>query len=295
MTDPDAIDAHCLSEIEPLAEIVTCALGIIAPAVADEEMCRGMIASAIIWCRDKHEEVKEVKEYKRERRRGRPREATKLFAAKSALILLRAYGWRAGLTESVPHGQVAGSFFRLASVLYEGATREKNANLQRQCRAASHWNRAYQQRIHDHETNGEPQNLLVVTDDTEWRALAREAGWDVPHPYDLQTGKLRPEAELQRMHAKLKEAVIAKGNDGLLIWWDDAAPGYDWPKGENRLLRIVFERPQMKHFPEGRREGGCGCPACRVIAGCRLVFRSGRSRRRCDCAVCRVRREGTPE
>ena len=94
------------------------------------------------------------------------------------------------------------------------------------------------------------QNPLVITDGAQWRALTREAGWDVPNP----SGK--SEADLQQLTGKLQEIVKAKGHDGIVVWWDDAERGDIGKNGENiKLLRNVFDKPQVISYREPAAAG----------------------------------------
>jgi hypothetical protein len=80
-------------------------------------------------------------------------------------------------------------------------------------------------------------NPLVIRNDDEWRALTREAGWRYPNPYGS------PKEEVSKWIDQLKQTIISKGHDGLIIQMDkegDAA----------KTLRDVFGHDQVVVYPK---------------------------------------------
>ena len=84
------------------------------------------------------------------------------------------------------------------------------------------------------------QKPLIIKSDQEWRALTREAGWQVPNPTGL------PKDQVLGMTQRLKQIVQAKGHDGIIVHWDDSTPyDIDSQGRDIKLLRNVFDTPQV--------------------------------------------------
>lgn len=87
------------------------------------------------------------------------------------------------------------------------------------------------------------QSPLVIRSDEAWRALTREAGWDVPNLYGQSQGKI------EELTAALRELVLARGHDGVIVHWDDAVRGDIDPEGRGiKLLRNVLGDPQVVDY-----------------------------------------------
>lgn len=89
------------------------------------------------------------------------------------------------------------------------------------------------------------RNPLIIRDGEQWRALTKEAGWDVPNPFGKSA------EDVAAMTQKVKDIVQARGHDGIVVTWD-AGSGHDiGPKGENwKLLNRVFGEPQVISYRE---------------------------------------------
>jgi hypothetical protein len=53
-------------------------------------------------------------------------------------------------------------------------------------------------------------NPLVIRNDSDWRALTREAGWEFSKPVGVEEG------ELKEMTGRLRDLVLSKGHDGIV-------------------------------------------------------------------------------
>lgn len=78
----------------------------------------------------------------------------------------------------------------------------------------------------------ELKNPLVITNDKEWRALTKEAGWMFPNPYG------QDERAIATQTSQLKETIMRKGHDGLIIQMNKEG---DFAK----TLRDVFSHDQV--------------------------------------------------
>ncbi|WP_280568300.1 LPD38 domain-containing protein [Chromohalobacter sp. 296-RDG] len=88
------------------------------------------------------------------------------------------------------------------------------------------------------------ENPLVIRSDNEWRALAREAGWETPNP------SMRSTEQTQQMVSDLQSLVRERGHDGIAVLWNDNTI-YDMDEATGqliKLLRNVFSKPQVVQF-----------------------------------------------
>jgi hypothetical protein len=87
------------------------------------------------------------------------------------------------------------------------------------------------------------QKPLTITSGQQWTALTKEAGWKFPNPYGTDP------AQMTQQTQALKDTVLGKGYDGLVVRWNDAEPTDTGPKGEDlKLLRNVFDKPQVVSY-----------------------------------------------
>ena len=90
-------------------------------------------------------------------------------------------------------------------------------------------------------------NPLVLTNDKEWAELTKEAGWKYPNP--LATDKPPSKEEMSKMAEGVKQAVLARGHDGLVVDLDDALDAADVVDGERvTTLRDMFAHGQVVDY-----------------------------------------------
>lgn len=90
------------------------------------------------------------------------------------------------------------------------------------------------------------RNPFVIRSGQEWRALTEEAGWEFP----LLT--IEEAQEKRRLTGRLRDMLMERGHDGVIVWWDEGARRDIGPRGEDwRLLSKVFDSSQLMTF-EGR-------------------------------------------
>lgn len=101
----------------------------------------------------------------------------------------------------------------------------------------------------EERTTGELQNPLIIRSDEEWRALVKDAGWDIPNPFG------RSREVLESMTQQLRKHITGKGHDGLIVWWDDRAIGDSDKQGRGiKTLRNVFDTPQAVFYGQPKTE-----------------------------------------
>ncbi|WP_022727209.1 LPD5 domain-containing protein [Fodinicurvata sediminis] len=103
----------------------------------------------------------------------------------------------------------------------------------------------------------EPVNLenpLVITNDQEWRALTREAGWEFPNPFGLS------QEETQTQVDALQRLVQSRGHDGVAVVFPDTP--YDMDENNNSIknIRNVFGAPQVVSYRGQQQEAATETP-----------------------------------
>jgi hypothetical protein len=87
------------------------------------------------------------------------------------------------------------------------------------------------------------KNPLVIRSDQQWRDLTKQAGWQYPNPFG------QPPEQIAAQTRALRDLVTSQGHDGVIVHWDDKAPGDMNAQGQSvKLLRSVFGDPQVVDY-----------------------------------------------
>lgn len=90
------------------------------------------------------------------------------------------------------------------------------------------------------------ENPLVIDRDSQWRDLARRAGWEFPNPSGIDG------ETMQRMALDMQAVLREDEHDALILAWDESIPGdfaENNPDVSVKLLRQVFGEPQVIALP----------------------------------------------
>lgn len=129
-------------------------------------------------------------------------------------------------------------------------------------------------RVFQYEAN--LQNPLVITSDTQWKALTQEAGWPFPNPGPQYTDETRAKIKA------LRALVEAQGHDGIVVriptWMAGNTRMIDETTG--KTLGRVFGHSQVIEFAPQQETPAAEAddwsdPAHPVLAGIRADFFSG--------------------